>query len=142
MIRLIVVLSLLNYASAINVVSCGGASVVVSVPACSGSPCRLARDSSNSIEIDFTLARDAVKLTTIVKGKLLGFMWMPWVGFDNDACAGKNVQCPAQAGQPLTYKHKLDISSYYPAIKTTAEFKMVDDKKKTVFCFRFPVQLV
>lgn len=104
-------------------------------------PCELTRGSQNEVEVSFTSPVDSKKLVADVKGNIMNF-WVPWPGFDRDACNNKNLVCPIAKGSKQVFKFEFEIKRLYPKINTIGEFRLRGDNNADVFCFRLPINLI
>lgn len=114
--------------------------MVVNLPECPAMPCSLARRKVHDVDVTFTAPIDSASLTADVRGQLAR-TWVPWIGFNRNACNGNNINCPIKQGQQVVYKAKLDIKGHYPLTSIQARFHMKGDGNQDVFCFTFPITI-
>ncbi|XP_002156875.1 NPC intracellular cholesterol transporter 2 [Hydra vulgaris] len=113
----------------------------VAISPCDKQPCAFQRGGSANIEISFTAAKDADKLTTVVKGKI-GPIWVPFPLSQPDACNNEGLTCPIKSSQKYTYQYSLPISESYPKINLPVSWELKDEKGESLVCIIFPISLV
>jgi len=139
-LQVLAFLALVAACTALPVENCGGVTVKVNLPECPSLPCSLKRGAVYEVDVDFTSPISTSTLTAAVHGQMAR-VWVPWIGFNRNACNGNNIACPVKQGQQLTYKAKLDIKAHYPVTNVQARFKLEGDSKQEIFCFTFPMTI-
>jgi len=86
-------------------------------------------------------------VTNSVHANVLGVP-LPFVGVDgNSVCdklfdkTGAKASCPLKAGTEYLYKDSFKVLEVYPKIKVWVDWKLRDDKGKTILCFMVPVKI-
>jgi len=115
-----------------------------------GPPCTLLRGDETMIDISW-IDYGHTKLTQAVYWES-GFMDIPWVGMDTEACQYVNdgASCPgkgdSQQGGLSKLHFPIEVLMAYPAGTYNLKWKMLDTKEdgsvKEVFCFRFQMRIM
>ncbi|CAG5107625.1 Similar to NPC2: NPC intracellular cholesterol transporter 2 (Bos taurus) [Cotesia congregata] len=118
---------------------------------CNVPPCPLKKGNIVSVEEVFSVNKDISKLKTKVSANVLGLN-LPFIGVDDyDACPNiynmddTKSGCPLSAGGIYKYKNSFKIQGFYPNIKTTVYWKLVEElnqrKSNVITCFQVDAQI-
>nr|XP_004649468.1 NPC intracellular cholesterol transporter 2 [Jaculus jaculus] len=121
---------------------CGSAVGVVkevNVSPCPSQPCELHKGQSYSVNVTFTSNTESHSSTAEVYGILMGAE-IPFHIPESDGCKS-GISCPIQKDRIYSYLNKLPVKSIYPSIKLLVEWKLLDDQRKIIFCWRIPLQI-
>ncbi|CAG9863904.1 unnamed protein product [Phyllotreta striolata] len=152
--KIIVVLSFVACAAAINVKQCDSDNPIddlnnrIQIDNCNKRGCRVKKDSFLKVSMKFTPAENIKGLKNHVTADILGAK-LPFVGVDGeDACShvfdkdGKKLpNCDLKAGQDYFYNDSFEILKIYPSIQTTVHWALVSPDNKNVLCFEVPVTI-
>lgn len=112
----------------------------ITVSGCEKEPCTFKRGSKVNVSITF-VPKVEIKNTTVNVWGLWNLVKVPFPIPNPDGCKNSGLTCPLKPNVSATYHIELDIKIEYPKITLVAKWKMVDEKKRSVFCFEIGVIL-
>ncbi|XP_076979165.1 NPC intracellular cholesterol transporter 2 [Tamandua tetradactyla] len=140
---LLLALSAAALAEPVYFKDCGSEVGVVkelNVSPCPTQPCQLHKGQSYSVNVTFSSKIQSQNSTALVHGILFG-VEVPFMIPEPDGCKS-GIKCPIVKDQTYTYLNKLPVKSEYPCVKVVVKWELKDDKKRSLFCWKIPIEIV
>ncbi|KAJ3649515.1 hypothetical protein Zmor_021255 [Zophobas morio] len=151
----LIVVSAISSSYALNVSQCHnidepipGLTDRVKVGNCKKPPCRLRKNASIRVEMNFTADEDVEKLTNSIQAYISGVPF-PFPGYDQtDACKNIYIKdrdhpagCPLKKGQDYLYSTDIDVLQIYPRLKIVVHWALTKPNGKDLICFECPARI-